>query len=64
MRYFGSAAVDPPVDGVFRKYLVLAESNCLELPPQVDFGMGALLEPLSVAIHALKRAGMIYDASM
>lgn len=57
MVYFGSASVDPPSDGGFAEYVVAPAVNCLPLPDCIDFARGALLEPLSVATHAVQRSG-------
>lgn len=52
-RYLGSAAVTPHLDGSYQQYLVLPASHVLPLPDSVDDVTGALLEPLSVATHAV-----------
>ncbi|MBT8044130.1 MAG: NAD(P)-dependent alcohol dehydrogenase [Verrucomicrobiae bacterium] len=57
MVYFGSASVVPPSDGCFAEYLVAPVANCVPLPDGFEFGWGALLEPLSVAAHAIERSG-------
>lgn len=57
MVYFGSASVDPPSNGCFAEYVVAPLSNCVPLPEGFEFAWGALLEPLSVAAHAVQRSG-------
>jgi L-idonate 5-dehydrogenase len=57
MVYFGSASVVPPSDGCFAEYVVAPAANCAPLPDGFEFGWGALLEPLSVAAHAVQRSG-------
>ena len=57
MVYFGSASVTPPSDGCFAEYVVAPVSNCIEIPDHFEFSWGALLEPLSVATHAVMRSG-------
>ena len=57
MRYFGSASVDPPINGCFADYIVAPGANCTRLPDGFDLSWGAMLEPLSVAAHAVMRAG-------
>jgi len=45
----------PPVDGAWAEY-VLVRSDCLfKLPNEMSYEAGALLEPLSVGIHAMMR---------
>lgn len=48
----------PPVDGDLARYHVHAADFCYKLPPNVSFEEGALLEPLSVGVHACRRAGV------
>ncbi|MFT4605269.1 MAG: L-idonate 5-dehydrogenase [Rhodothermales bacterium] len=57
MVYFGSASVVPPRDGCFAEYVVAPATNCSVLPGGFDLSWGAMLEPLSVAAHALQRSG-------
>lgn len=57
MRYLGSAATVPPGDGLFCEYLALPAGNCYPLPDTMSFEVAALMEPLSVSLHAVKRAG-------
>ena len=64
MRYLGSAGVDPHVDGAFSNYVSVPASNCYPLPDSVDYAEAALLEPLSVATHAVKRAGSVVGKSV
>jgi 2-desacetyl-2-hydroxyethyl bacteriochlorophyllide A dehydrogenase len=53
----GSASTVPPTDGAFAQYVAVRASQCHLLPPEMDDGAGALLEPLAVALHAVKRPG-------
>lgn len=48
----------PPVDGSLARYYVHAADFCYKLPDHVSFDEGALLEPLSVGVHACQRAGV------
>ncbi|XP_065057963.1 sorbitol dehydrogenase-like [Rhopilema esculentum] len=48
----------PPYDGTLCRYYVHAADFCYKLPDHVSFEEGALLEPLSVAVHACRRAGV------
>ena len=45
----------PPVNGALCKYLVHAAEFCHKLPDDLSFDEGALMEPLSVGIHACRR---------
>jgi L-idonate 5-dehydrogenase len=57
MRYYGSAMRTPHVQGAFRQQLVVETSQCYRLADPVSDAEGALAEPLSVALHAIRRAG-------
>ncbi|KAK9456230.1 chaperonin 10-like protein [Dipodascopsis uninucleata] len=49
-------AATPPYDGTLCKYYVLPEDFCVKLPENVSLEEGALVEPLSVAVHVSKLA--------
>ncbi|MEU6141239.1 L-idonate 5-dehydrogenase [Streptomyces sp. NPDC047081] len=55
VRYFGSAAFDPPTDGGFSEYRTVPADQIRPLPDGVDTQQGALAEPLAVALHAVGR---------
>lgn len=55
----GSASNTPPTDGAFAQYVTVHAGQCHVLPPEMDDGLGAMMEPLAVALHALKRAGSV-----
>nr|CAG34729.1 xylitol dehydrogenase [Blastobotrys adeninivorans] len=55
-------AACPPTDGTLCKYYTLPEDFCVKLPENVDFEEGALVEPLSVAVHTARLLG-IYPGS-
>jgi L-idonate 5-dehydrogenase len=57
VRYLGSAAFDPHVDGAFCEAKVLRASQLRALPEGVSTRTGALAEPLAVALHAVGRLG-------
>ncbi|AMD20195.1 HDL549Wp [Eremothecium sinecaudum] len=50
-------AATPPYDGTLVKYYLSPEDFLYKLPESVSFEEGALLEPLSVGVHANKLAG-------
>ncbi len=52
---FGSC---PPADGFLARYTTHPADFCYKLPDNVSFDEGALLEPLSVGVHACQRAGV------
>jgi L-iditol 2-dehydrogenase len=49
--YYGSR-----VDGAMAEYIAVEENNILRLPAGVDFEAGACTDPVSVALHALRKA--------
>ncbi|XP_043261155.1 sorbitol dehydrogenase-like [Colletes gigas] len=48
----------PPVHGNLRRFYKHAADFCYKLPDNVTLEEGALLEPLSVGVHACKRANI------
>ena len=57
MRYYGSAMRTPHVQGAFRQQIVVEQWQAHRLADSVSDGEGAMAEPLSVALHAVRRAG-------
>ncbi len=55
----GSASTKPPTNGAFSEFLLIGASQCFPIPPHVDDGLGAMIEPFAVALHALNRAGSV-----
>jgi L-idonate 5-dehydrogenase len=53
----GSASTRPPTDGAFAELVAVRADQCHPLPASLDDGAGALIEPLAVALHAVRRAG-------
>jgi L-iditol 2-dehydrogenase len=49
LRFFGS----PPTPGALQEYLAHPAHLVIPLPPEVPFPVGATIEPLGVAIHAV-----------
>ncbi|BAM78733.1 NAD-dependent sorbitol dehydrogenase [Cyanidioschyzon merolae strain 10D] len=47
----------PPVDGSLARYVCHPAAWCYRLPESVSLEEGAMCEPLSVAVHANRRAG-------
>ncbi|CAG5082165.1 Oidioi.mRNA.OKI2018_I69.PAR.g10048.t1.cds, partial [Oikopleura dioica] len=46
----------PPDDGCLCQYFVHKASCCYKMPEEMSYELGAMIEPLSVGIHAAKRA--------
>jgi L-idonate 5-dehydrogenase len=64
MRFFGSASCDPHLDGGFAEFVAVPARNVHPLPDAISWGEAALLEPLSVAMHACLRAGPLPGRSV
>jgi L-idonate 5-dehydrogenase len=52
----GSGSTDPPTDGAFAGRIAVAADQCYAVPDEIDDGEATMIEPLSVALHALKVA--------
>jgi L-iditol 2-dehydrogenase len=48
----------PPAPGFFREFVNLPAHNLVPLPPELDFQVGTLFEPLAVVLHSLQFASM------
>ena len=55
----GSASTTPPTDGAFAEFVSVRADQCHLLPQGMDDGLGAMIEPFAVALHAVKRAGLV-----
>jgi len=51
--YYGSR-----IPGAMAEYILVNERNVLKLPENVDYEMGAMTDPVSVALHAVRKAGV------
>ncbi len=49
----------PPYDGSFADYLVTPSDFAFALPENVSLDEGALVEPLSVGVYAVRRSGLL-----
>jgi len=49
--YYGSS-----LPGAMAEYILVKENNVLKLPENVDYEMGAMTDPVSVALHAVRKA--------
>ncbi|XP_014479371.1 PREDICTED: sorbitol dehydrogenase-like [Dinoponera quadriceps] len=54
----------PPVHGSLRRFYKHAADFCFKLPDHVSLEEGALLEPLSVGVHACKRGSVGIDCKV
>ncbi|MBR2755765.1 MAG: galactitol-1-phosphate 5-dehydrogenase [Lachnospiraceae bacterium] len=50
-------------DGAFAEYVAVPLWNLIALPDEIGFKEAAMLEPLAVALHAVKRSGLQKDES-
>ncbi|OBT58320.1 hypothetical protein VE04_00745 [Pseudogymnoascus sp. 24MN13] len=51
-------AATPPIDGTLATYYTVPEDFCFILPPHISIEEGALVEPLSIAVHCTKLASI------
>lgn len=63
-RYMGSAAAWPHVDGAMGEKVCVPASNVYLLPESISWSSAAMIEPASVAFHAVRRAGDVVGASV
>lgn len=59
MQFLGSAARFPHVQGGFAQHLVLRHDQIIPVPQDTDLLRLSVAEPLSVALHAVARAGVL-----
>jgi len=52
-------AIGDTVDGAFAEYVAVPAANAYRIPDNVDDSQGALIEPLSCAVHGLRRIGPV-----
>lgn len=45
-------------DGAFAEYVRVPKWNLIKLPDNVSYEVAAMLEPMAVAVHAMRRAGV------
>lgn len=64
MRYYGSAMRTPHVQGAFRREIVVETHQAHRLADTLSDREGAMAEPLSVALHAVRRAGPLLGAKV
>jgi len=59
MRFYGSAMRMPHIQGAFRQEIVIERHQAFAVADHVSDGEAAMAEPLSVALHAVRRAGSL-----
>jgi len=64
VRMLGSASTTPPTDGAFSEYVMVGAEQCYPIPPGMDDGLAAIMEPFAVALQALRRAGPVSGKSV
>ncbi len=57
MRFLGSAALMPHVQGAFSEFVTLRADQCIPVPSDMPYRIAACAEPLAVALHGVRRAG-------
>lgn len=58
LKFTGSASAKPPVQGSLQDLYCHEAAFVHKLPDNISWSEGAMVEPLSVAIHALRRSGL------
>ncbi len=61
MRFYGSAMRMPHIQGAFRQSLVVDADQCHVFSNDVSANEAAFAELLAVALHAVSRAGLLYQ---
>lgn len=51
-------------DGGFAEYVRVPASNLIELPENVSYEQAAMLEPMAVAVHAMRRVEITQESSV
>lgn len=51
-------AIGDTVDGAFAEYVAVPATTCYRLPDTLSFAQGALVEPVSCAVHGVRRLGV------
>lgn len=51
-------ATGDTVDGAFAEYVAVPAANCYRMPDEMTWEQGALVEPVSCAVHGVRRVGV------
>ncbi|HEY5912805.1 MAG TPA: alcohol dehydrogenase catalytic domain-containing protein, partial [Verrucomicrobiae bacterium] len=60
----GSASTSPPTHGAFADFVTVRADQCHPIPLEMNNGVAAMMEPLAVALHAVKRPGAVSGKSV
>ncbi len=63
MSFMSSAVAKEYKQGALAEFCVRPSHLVFKLPPEVSYDQGALMEPLSVAMHAVQRSGLLSGQS-
>ena len=55
---------NPPDDGALRRYMAYPASLCFKLPDNISLIDGAMIEPLSVGLHAAMRGNIYFGKTV
>lgn len=58
MRFNGSASAKPPAQGSLQELWSHPADLCYKLPDSVSFAEGAVVEPLAVALHSVRKCNL------
>jgi L-idonate 5-dehydrogenase len=64
MVFLGSAAIFPHIPGFFREHFLMNAGQLTSIDEDVSLGEIACAEPLSVGLHAVRRAGELLGATV
>ena len=64
VKFMGSASHDPHLHGGYRDSFAVSASRCVKVPKNTSHNILAVTEPLSVAVHAVERAGPLLGRSV
>jgi L-idonate 5-dehydrogenase len=59
VRFYGSAARFPHVQGGFADLFIASEDQCVPIPDALSYAAAACAEPLAVTLHAVSRVGSL-----
>ncbi len=59
LKFLGTAATIPHIDGGFAERIVVPADHCYVLDGGLDYGSGALVEPMAVGAQAVTRVGQV-----
>ncbi len=60
----GSGSTNPPTNGAMAEFVTVCLDQCHVLPAELNDGMGAMIEPLAVGLHAVKQSQCVSGKSV